>query len=423
MTIHELLLYALKHNLFNSYEFTVSAFSVFRKLKKPKKTIVYRTGKEVELFIDDTTRHTLLGTKDNEPVFDSETKYLITPKQLSCLTKDTLLTATEVLGIYVMIQFPFKGKVPYTKHFTIRNFENNILAPLVLLIGTKEQVITMDQYHQFHKGARYLEFFSLIFTVAATPLNIAPPPDIAKTKAKVLKEIGPIDSAVKQHQYEQAMIDHLKEYMKDDPSLGKAVAGKTLNKSMLANFVSIGRMPSFGTLEDETMILNSLMDGAPTDAETQASIINIIYAGSYFRGKMTQLGGVIVSAILRALANISIKEGDCKTTLTKRITITKDREKNYQGLYYIKAGKPTLITVDNSTALLGKPIAVRSPMYCKSKGNTYCEICAGKSLSILKDGVSTSATSVSRTVIGYLLATVHGRTIDSVEIDMNDLIT
>ena len=118
-----------------------------------------------------------------------------------------------------------------------------------------------------------------------------------------------------------------------------------------------------------------------TEANNDGYDIESFYKGGaqarrnyYVKSTMTAKPGYLARRVVMSCAHLKLAETDCKTAKTIEVFADKEKASSLIGRYYIKGGKPTLIT--NIDQILNKKIKLRTPIFCKSKKG-ICETCYG----------------------------------------------
>lgn len=400
--------------------------------------------------IDDTKYHRLFNNEFIVKMDDIEYKIenYINDKPVFTLTdeviidKDTMVnledndiktTYGRVLLNFVLLVYNFKDKIPFqNKVFTVGDIESKYIVKLLKdKDELKEDSISVKEYLSFIDSATYLENWADIISVSSTEKSILPPDGIKEYRKKLIKEAVEEhgENALKDYviisQIEDKLKAYDKDYLKDDPSLGKLLTGKILNNSRKKLYLMNGAEKGMGSDSDEALLLDkSLDEGWDSDPEKLASQFNSIRFSSYSRGKETALGGLTAKVLLRATSAITISEKDCKTEGYKSFYVTNENVKTLTGRYLIVSGKPLLIENEQSAnTYIDKMVKLRSPMYCLSKDESICPICAGTGLAMNANSVSLLVTGIGDVILQSSLKKMHDASLSTMDIDMNDIIT
>lgn len=291
----------------------------------------------------------------------------------------------------------------------------------------KNDIITVEQYLTFTNNCIYMHGLSRIVTVSATPKNILPPPGIEEFKAKIVSDLnnkyGPdwVKDRSKVVEFETALKNYDTEWLKGDPSFGKLISGKVKDGARTKMFLTYGAEVAFDKKSGKTdLVTNSLLEGYPKDRELLTNMFNTSRSGSYDRGKNTQKGGSAAKDILRATSSITITDRDCGDDVGKIKIVTEENYSTLSDRYIINKGKPELIT--DPKAYIGKVITIRSPMTCKEKGSSLCQICLGNSLKDYKTGISILVTDVSSILLATSMAAMHFKELKTIDFNILEAI-
>ena len=363
-----------------------------------------------------------------EPLFTINDALVIDDKILSNV-KGTIDTKLGILiANYVLLYKPFGNKIEYINGpITISKIES-IIAKLLTDDKKSDNYITIKEYSTFVNNVTFLSSMSKIINVSATYKSMVPPPGIEEYKKKLIKEFKEKygDDVFKDYtkvaEFEKLLKEYDDEWLKDDPSYGKLTSGKVKNKSRTKLFLTYGAEPGFDRSGVASLVTNSLYKGWPTDPKELSVLYNASRAGSYDRGAETQNGGVAAKVILRASNSIKIIDGDCGTKLGVTRTITKGTINFYRNSYVIEGNKTTKITVENEDNFIGKPVTIRSPIYCKEKNGNFCSVCAGR-LANYKTGISLLLINISSELLGISMRSIHGVELKTKPLDLNDHLT
>jgi len=340
---------------------------------------------------------------------------------LECLDKNTKTTLGRFIVNYILIEFPYGGRLPYI---------HGDITHTMFIEATKEalssEVITVDDYKIFVNSCTYLEELNKLYTPSSTEKLVSPPPGLKKFKLELSKEY------VKKHgvdwdkdpsmvvEYDNALKKYYSDYIKDDPSDGVMANAKTKGNALSKKYLTFSSTNAFGAQEH---IDESLLEGYPEDPEKLSALFNTTRAASYSRGAETQKGGAVAKSVLRATSSMRIEGDDCGTPYGKRVDLNNDNVNNYLGRYIISKNTLTEITKKNINSLVGKTVTIRSPMYCIAKAPTICKTCMGKLASGKPNGISLIVTNISSIMTTAALKAMHKSTISTVKIDMSSMVS
>ena len=175
---------------------------------------------------------------------------------------------------------------------------------------------------------------------------------------------------------EEKVLDYAKEYFKNDDMYELFISGGSASwgnhfKSLC---ISVGATPSIDGGKSN-IITDSLMDGVK--AKDIPHTFNAGLTGAYLRGIASARAGDFGKRTQNGLQTVYIEKGDCGST--KGVKVNTSDIFDLLGKRVIgTGGKQTLVTTDNVKSFLNKDVIVRSPLYCKHKGDNYCSACAGE---------------------------------------------
>lgn len=88
------------------------------------------------------------------------------------------------------------------------------------------------------------------------------------------------------------------------------------------------------------------------------------------------------------------------------------------GLNIFEGGKTVLLTNDNISQFAGKEVALRSPQFCRSPGNSYCRACIGDSNAQHPDSFGGQASDLGSTILYVFMKKAHGGALKTVAFDI-----
>lgn len=321
----------------------------------------------------------------------------------------------------------FGAKMPYvtTSPFSIGKIEQFVVDRMK---DTPEpgaprdpNTYYVDELIKFNNSIPMIEELSSLCLISSTPRLICPPTGIIEYRDTLEKSYGDkLKDPVIFAEFEGKLKQFDNEYMKGDPSAGKFAQGKVMHTARKKMFLTTGVEMSFHNNKTVTPIITSLYEEYPKDAEKLAIIFNGQKAGSYSRGAETVDGGVTEKITNRALADYSIKNGDCGTYLGKPDVFYEHDYKQLAGRYIIDLkGKSTLVeNVEDAANYLGKAIRTRSPMFCIAPGEFICEVCAGVKFAKFRFSLSIPVQEISAKVLLSKLKKMHGTVLKSTTIEL-----
>ena len=340
------------------------------------------------------------------PAFTDKDIITVPANTIANITTPVKEHSIRLLANQILLVDPFGSKIKYLGD----KLSLSLIEAVVWERGSKD--ITIEEYLSYaNDSVNYITQFSDLFTTAATPKNILPPIGVIKEKNRLLKKYGAkLQDPIEQTRFEKELTDFAREYLKDDPSFGHLLKGKTFNTYIKYN-VTYGSAVTFKGYTDH--LNQSLSEGIPTDSKTITDQMNNLRYGSFSRAKKTQLGGVVPKYFLGASGQYLITEVDCKTSRGIDIRVVGDLTR-YKGYY--KKGTTKLI--DASKLKAGDALTIRSPTHCASPGDTFCRYCLGDPAGLSGKSVGLLLASLSSKIIKANLKAFHITTLKSKNVDV-----
>ena len=333
----------------------------------------------------------------------------------------------------------FGAKIPYLESVKLSKIESLISSKLTggipdeMYYKNEEKFkndldsIYIQEYIEFGKRLVVLEEFSPLFVYTATAKSIVAPVVNGKTVTEFKKELlvryeGKLNDPIQLAAFEGELKKFDAEYLKDDPSFGKLLAGKALTTARKEMYLTISAKLGFENKSTVDPILNSLHEGQPTDPEQLKITIDAIRSGSLSRGADTVKGGVTAKILLRAGNGFVVLDKDCGTKLYIQREYDETMLSSLVGRYIIDGNKSkNIVNIDEAGSYIGKVLKVRTPMYCKLEGNTICRVCAGEKLFGYKEGLSIPITDISNTILYSFMKRMHTAELKTADVNVNEI--
>lgn len=323
----------------------------------------------------------------------------------------------------------FGKKIPYmTGKISVKRVEE-IVAPILKDTPTDDQrnyaYIYVDEYTKFIDRLQYIASLSSLCVWSATRRNITGPTGLKAYREQLLKEYGDrLKDPATLAEFEKKLRDYDNEYLKDDPSNGIFLSGKTKDIARKKMYLTTGAGSSFSPSNTVTPTIQSLEEGWSTDPQEFTASMNDLRYGSYARGAETVKGGVTAKSLLRSLGSYVITMDDCGSSFTLAREFTQDDYDRLISRYIVESGKLLLIDSDDmARKYIGRTVNMRSPLYCKSKGESFCKYCTGEKLAANPNGLSLAVTDVSSVILYAFMKLMHGSTLSSVHFDFKQGLT
>lgn len=170
-------------------------------------------------------------------------------------------------------------------------------------------------------------------------------------------------------------------------------------------------------------IKSNLIDGLKPEETTDFAALTV--QGGMARGVDTQLSGYERKKLDNALQVISLDDtnSDCGTNFYLETIIPESQKDLFLYRYVVENDirHPVLITKENINKYVGKPIKLRSPMFCK--GEQICNKCAGEmfyKIGIKNAGLVNS--NMAGAFLNICMKKFHDATVKFIDIDPNKYI-
>ncbi len=420
--------YSIKNKLYITKDWLINAFSVtddvdLKNINMKEGAIVRISG--VANVVINNKLEKLVGSTNKEPIYTFKDPIIAFPEMCENLSEKIKTTRGRLLFNLMVLVNSFGKKIPYAnEQISIDDIEKNIMP---LLKDTPENdsdrhenFIYVDEYKKFVNSLFYLTNFTQLLVWGLTEKLILPPPNIDKVRKELLlKYKGKLEDPVVLAEFEKDLKKLDNDYLKDDPG-GQYFQYNSKARNIVRKKLFLTYGSEKGLLEERLRhpLVDSLNDG--WKVADMPTMINDLRAGSYNRGSETQLGGELTKWLFRASTGLEIGEQDCGTNLGLEVIVT---EKNYKKLVnlYLIAPKGVLLIDSLLTAkgLIGKTVNIRSPLFCHTKDNNYCEICLGKDMANNKDGISLAIAEIGSMFLLMKMKAMHGKALSAVNIDLN----
>ena len=425
---------AIKSELFKKKAWIISAFTVTNEGPEDYKKDSYnyrlvRSGNLMQ-FLDAGDLVKIDDYIPGEPLFAFKDEFVVDNDLCINVTEPIVTTYGNVLFNCISITRSFGNKIPFiTGRVSINSIENIIASKLESVPdkGTerKQEFIYVDEYIKFVDSLEFLKGLSFISVVTTTEKSITSPPGLEEFKQSLMKKYGDkLQDPVYLSNFEKELQAFDEEYLKDDPSNGIFLSGKTKDLSRKKTKLVIGGDAGFTSGLKLTPVTNSLEQGWPTEPKEIVSMMNTLRFGSYARGNETEKGGVTGKVLTRAGNNFKILEEDCNTTLGITKVIYPHLAYKLVGRYIMKNNTWVLVKdKDEANTYIGKIIMIRSPMYCKHLGDRICRYCAGERLALNANGILTALLEVSNIIVTASMKQMHGAVLSTQELNINEILS
>jgi len=411
--------FAIKNDFPSDFEWISNMFTILA--DDIENDYVIKQDKNVWVKMDDKK---ILVTDDyKESILSPKDKVQLNKGDLANLEEDIETTVGRAIMNYLLLANIFGNKIPYmNKEMNFKDIEKEIVKQLVD-DDKPNDGITISEYIKYMDTVLYIMNFNKVYSVSITKKSSLPPPGIEEFKKQLIKELeekygpNPLQNKEAVAEFDKRLLEYDKEWLKDDPALGKLISGKVINarKKM---FLAFSATMGFTESNKAITVEKSLYEGYPKDPEKLAAMFNESRFGSYSRGAETQKGGVAAKVSLRATNNIKVLDKDCGTKMGILVHLTKDNYKLFLNRYMLINGENVLLTEDNLNQYLDKTVTIRSPLFCNEEIH-FCKYCVSKDLGEKPNGISLLVSGEAGIILNFSMKAMHrGAAIETVEVDV-----
>lgn len=379
-------------------------------LFSPQEPITLKAGDLPNLIstINTTVGTALLNAAVLCVPFGSKIPYIDNPKTLPSAIEDIIISrfADDIVSDPIEMEALLRTDTPHIHKD---------------LPGEDTSKIYVREYLMCTKMLGQLTTLESFIVPGLTMKALTAHPDRDKVRRELIKSfgdkpIGPAEAAI----IDKRMRELDDEHLKDDPARHLFTEKKALNARKRL-FYAYGYVDAFTSEQKGTFVEQSLSEGI--DFSKLTELINSSYSGSISRGLETQYTGANKKDSDRIFQNASVTMEDCKTRVGVPTVVRKGIFATLVGMYYFDAkGNSVLINAEDSNALEGKRIIVRSPIYCNSSRLTKCEKCVGKRISMNPKGINIAASDIDSAFMVAKLKKMHSNSSNSVQYDFTTTI-
>lgn len=341
--------------------------------------------------------------------------------------KEIETTYGNVLANWLLCVYPFGNKIEYFEgKFGLKMVEKIIekkLSDNVSGVGERDpSKIYVDEYTRYRQAASLIDGFTQLAVPSATPKSMTRSPETEKFREELLKKYeGQLHDPAIAAKVDKAMVDFDRAWMEGDEAMGFYIKDKSFNIVRKKTHSIMGYESAFSETGEGEMIPRSLSEGI--DVEKLPAMVNSLREGSYDRGASTALGGEAVKFILRVMQNSTVEESDCKTKLTIPMSIDDGKKETFVGNYILEGTTVKELTNDNINSYVGKTVAMRSPLFCRTANAGFCATCIGKRYGEHATSLPTAASNVGSTFLSTFLALMHGVELKTTKLDWKSSLT
>lgn len=355
------------------------------------------------------------------PPFQFREKLNIDKEVMPNISGNTLKTTYgNVIANWLLCVYPFGSKIPYFEgKFGVKDVEGYIERMLTSDNGEGERdpsKIYVDEYNKFRKAAGLIDGLSQLCVPSATRKTLTRHPDAEKLRAELLEKYkDQLHDPAVVAKIDKALVDLDKEWLKGDRSEGFFIKAKSLNVVRKKAHYSMGLDQSFSESSEADFIPGSLSDG--WDIDKLPTMASSLREGSFDRGAQTALGGEAVKFILRVMQNALVEGEDCGSKIGVKTQVTEANKKQMLGNNIISGGSVVKITEENVDKYVGKTVNMRTPLFCRTKRDSFCKTCIGDRYGSHPTGLATAASAVGSAFMMSFMRSMHGKSLQTVKYD------
>lgn len=438
---------ALKNGAYLVTAWNISCYGLISESPEEWKTnpypyrIVQQTNGYYYVNPENTTELILISdARAGQPLFARNELIHLDVGDIPNVTKPIDTCYGNVLANQIMFVYAFGNKFPFlTGRYNIGKIEKMIAQRLEDNPRTQEEFklveaniadlsdplrapLFVDEYLRFADGTYSLVAYTQLFTPADTRKTMTAPPGVVELRNKLVEEN-------KDKLHDRAVVADIAtqlqqldaDYMKGDRGLDFLITDKSKKIVRSRLYLMYGAETGIEEKVTVDLIQKSLTEG--WDIEKFPEMNNALRAGSYYRGKLTELGGAAVKEIFRAAGNLAMTAEDCGSTFGLPGYYKSEESERIVGFTAINQdGSLTRITEDNVSEYVNKEIALRSPMTCKLEHTDYCATCLGERLARNPTGMAMAAVEYGAAFLGIFMSAAHSKGIQTAKLSLKDVL-
>ena len=367
----------------------------------------------------------MLEADPEKPPFSFGEKITLESREIPNVPEKTETTYGNLLFNYATLVHAFGDKIDFvTGRVNIKDIEKKI-EPILVDDPPEGQPVAKDtisvgEFRRFANAVFFLTGLTQLCVPSASKKTMSVSPEVLKRRDELLEQHkDQLHDPAVVAKIEQELVAMDKKWFEGDEAEGFYIKDKSFDVVRKKSHIMYGLEEGF---HDETgerhFIPTSLEEGWDTDK--MPAMINSLREGTYSRGTLTALGGESVKFFNRVFQNVTIEGEDCGATMGMGWTVTPRNHKQFEGFYLVTGGKPKLIEVGETNSLVGKDIVVRSPMFCKTPGTSYCETCMGTQNAQYPKGLGAAASEVGSQFMGMFMAAMHGKALKTARYNIDE---
>lgn len=382
------------------------------------------------------------GTNVTHPLFTLDEPVVLKPNDLMNVKEDVVTTySAAIINAYVLI-YAFGAKIPYMHDMRnggkldklvlskavdyppdFLSQDEKYLKECIAQLDPNDPNVYVHEIKKYSFALATLPGFSTIAAPAGNVKTMSVNPAIIQRRDQLLAENeGKLqDPVVMANIINELATMDMKDF-ENDPANGFFIKDKSFFVSRMKAHILYGIEYGMDkTSLNPTVIKTSLSEGIRVD--DLPALVDSSRAASYDRGNQTALAGAGVKEIYRALQNVTVAKEACKTKLGLVLPIETGNVDELVGRYAldVASGKTSLITKEWATKNVGKNVVLRSPMYCKSPGMSYCPECIGIAYSKSPTGLHIAGSDILSIFMNDSMKAMHGKVLSTKTLDLNSV--
>lgn len=335
------------------------------------------------------------------------------------LKQPVITRVGNVLFNYLTVVYAFGSKIPFQLgKVKISKVEKLIIDKLVDDVDDPSQEtddkIYVRELKRWIKSATALAGLATICVPAATPRTILPHPEAAALRKKLVAQYqGQLHDPAKIAMIAKELERLDREWCAGDPDAGFYQSDKSFGVIRMKMFGLFGAEQNFRQ-GGYTFIEQPLDEG--WNLEQLPAMIDSLRDGSYNRGAQTALGGYEVKTILRTMSGSVISEEDCNALVGLTTNVTQRNVAELLGhTVILPKGDQIKVSAENFQSLVGKTVELRTPGFCKTANNNFCQTCFGDFIADKKQALGVVASELGSRLLILFLKSMHGSALKTVK--------
>ena len=382
----------------------------------------------LELFSRRATKLDNGTYKVDEPYMHPTQEFILPANTL--VNQPTTQLTTAGLYIYNMhIIAPCFGEmIPYINEPVNSKVNERVLKTIASALLNKK--ISTKNYKLYNNRLTRLASCCGFLMDGLSEDLITPNPVVEKAKRELFEkykdEIKKNNSTLYVDKIENKLLEIAENELKMSPNYTLYQKGgkPSFSNNYKNNMLTVG--PLMDPITGKYIIATNSYDEG-VNLESFAVACNKAIYASYNRGVKTQDGGAMTKYLYALMHSIqSGKTGsDCRSTKYRDVLLTKKNVDKYLYRYIwtgkVKDGRHELLelTDDNINDYIGKVIKLRSPMYCKTPGNTICSVCLGSMFERMGlKNIGLTTTTPSSVIMNKSMKAMHDISVKLADIDL-----